>query len=60
MKVGDKGKYWSIREYLNCEIIGIKTDKYSGSNDLKIRISPGQSFRCRKVTSISSLNFIPD
>lgn len=58
LKVGDKGKYLSIGDMFDCEIIQIKNPARAGGPDLKIKIIPGPHYRCRSVTTIKSENFI--
>lgn len=60
IKIGDKGKYLSINQWLPCEIIGINECIRNAGNDIKIKILDNPHYRCRKITNIKSLNFIKD
>jgi hypothetical protein len=60
IKVGDKGKYLSLGEWLDCEVLEIKTNTRSNGPDLLIKILPGPHYRCRSKTTIRSKNFIKD
>lgn len=60
IKVGDKGKYLSIGDWLECEVLEIVNPLRKDGPDLKIKIIPGPHHRCRSKTTIKSKNFIPN